>query len=128
MTGIPRYFFDDHKRKKSMAQEDRVAEKLDGQRQIASGAFPGHRGDVRCDELLVECKRTDKKSISITIAYLEKISREASEYGCSPAVSISFDGIKPKFRGGPFMVDQDWVLVPAKFLAGLLEEDREGNE
>jgi hypothetical protein len=125
VTGIPRYFFDDKKRKKSIKQEDRVAKKIGGRRQVASGAFPGHRGDVRSDELLVECKRTDKKSISVTIAYLKKISKEASAYGRTPAVSISFEGIKPAFEGAPSLVDQDWVLIPARFLTEMLGADRD---
>lgn len=114
---LPDYFSgktEKKKRKKSMKQEDRVADALGGYRQKASGALPGNRGDVKGIELLGECKRTDKKSISITIAYLEKITHEAVAYDRIPAVAIEF-GSTPK------LVSRDWVMVPAEFMQELLE-------
>lgn len=117
---LPNYFIgktEKKKRKKSMKQEDRVADALGGYRQKASGALPGNRGDVKGVELLGECKRTDKKSISITIAYLEKITHEAVAYDRIPAVAIEF-GNTPK------MVSRDWVMVPAEFMQELLEAYR----
>lgn len=105
-------------RKKSMDQEDRVAKRVGGYRQKASGALPGNRGDVKGVELLGECKRTDKKSISITLAYLEKITHEAVAYDKIPAVAIEF-GDTPK------LVSRDWVMVPADFMQDLLEAYRE---
>jgi len=117
---LPNYFIgktEKKKRKKSMKQEDRVADALGGYRQKASGALPGNRGDVKGIELLGECKRTDKKSISITIAYLEKITHEALAYDKIPAVAIEF-GNTPK------MVSKDWVMVPVEFMQELLEAYR----
>jgi hypothetical protein len=107
-------------RRKSMKQEDRVAKRVGGYRQKASGALPGNRGDVKGVELLGECKRTDKKSISITLAYLEKITHEAVAYDKIPAVAIEF-GNTPK------MVSRDWVMVPADFMQDLLEAYRGGS-
>ena len=118
MPKIPDHLFDDRKKKKSVKQEDRLAKKLGGRRQKASGACPLNRGDVRLPELLAEAKRTDKKSISIKIDYLEKITREAVQYDSVPAVAIEFTNTPP-------MVDRDWVMVPSSFLAELLEVYRE---
>lgn len=121
---LPGYFTggkEKKKRKKSMKQEDRVADALGGYRQKASGALPGNRGDVKGVELLGECKRTDKKSISITIQYLEKITHEAVAYDRIPAVAIEF-GNTPK------LVSKDWVMVPSDFMQELLEAYRGGGE
>ena len=118
---IPSYFAgreQNQKRKKSMDQEDRIAKAVGGKRQKASGALPGARGDVRSVELLNECKRTDKKSISISIEYLQKITKEASFYNCIPSVSIEIAS-PPKF------VNRDWVLLPAGFVKELLEVYRD---
>lgn len=114
---LPEYWTRDQKRKKSMKQEDRLAKKLGGRRQKASGALPGNRGDVRMPELLAEAKRTDKKSISIKLSYLEKISKEAVSCDCVPAVAIEFGDTPP-------LVEKDWVMVPAGFLRELLDAFR----
>ena len=95
--GIPSYFSGKEakkRRRKSMRQEDRVADALSGYRQRGSGALPGRKGDVRGVELLGECKRTDKKSISITISYLDKITREAADYNPLSATAIG-DALAP---------------------------------
>jgi hypothetical protein len=114
---LPSYFAGNEKKKqrnKSMAQENRVAKAIGGRRQKASGALPGAKGDVRAVELLAECKRTDKKSISITIDYLQKITQEAGYYGKIPCVAIEIQS-PPKF------VNKDWILLPAGFVNELLE-------
>lgn len=114
---MPSYFSGNEKkkrRKKSIGQENRVAKVLGGRRQKASGALPGAKGDVRGVELLAECKRTDKKSISITIEYLQKITQEAGYYGKIPCVAIEIES-PPKF------VNKDWILLPAGFVNELLE-------
>lgn len=114
---IPSYFTGREQKKqraKSMAQENRVAKNVGGKRQKASGALPGVRGDVKSVELLGECKRTDKKSISITLEYLAKITKEASYYNKIPCVAIEIEA-PPKF------VNRDWVLLPAGFVQELLE-------
>lgn len=114
---LPAYFTGGEKkkrRKKSIAQENRIAGSVGGRRQKASGALPGAKGDVRGVELLAECKRTDKKSISITIEYLQKITQEASFYNKIPCVAIEIES-PPKF------VNKDWILLPAGFVNELLE-------
>lgn len=100
-------------------QEDRVAARLGGERVIGSGsgripagvgsAIPrrrvGGKGDVKHDLVLVECKTTLKKSISIKKEYLVKITLEAEDIRKTPAVVISFEGM-------PRGVERDWALVP----------------
>lgn len=118
---IPKYFYSDRKQKKSKKQEVRLAKKLGGKRQKGSGSQPHNKGDVRCIDLLAEAKRTDKKSISIKVQYLEKIVKESLAYDCVPAVAIAFEDV-------PKLVPKDWVLVPAEFLRELLDLYRgEGN-
>ena len=119
---LPSYFTPHEKKqrkRKSMAQENRVAKATGGRRQKASGALPGSKGDVRSVELLNECKRTDKKSISITIEYLQKITQEAAFYNRIPSVAIEIES-PPKF------VNRDWILVPAGFFNELIEVYRGG--
>jgi len=115
---IPKYFYSDRKHKKSKNQEKRLAKKLGGQRQKGSGSQPYSKGDVRTVELLTEAKRTDKKSISIKVQYLDKITKEATSYDCVPAVAIAFEDTPP-------LVPKDWILVPAEFLRELLDLHRE---
>jgi hypothetical protein len=119
---IPSYFAgreQKKQRKKSMDQESRIAKAVKGRRQKASGALPGNKGDVRSVELLGECKRTDKKSISITLEYLQKITKEAGFYNKIPCVAIEIQS-PPKF------VNRDWMLLPAGFVQELLEVYRGG--
>ena len=114
---IPSYFTGREQKKqraKSIAQEKRVAKSVGGRRQKASGALPGAKGDIRSVELLGECKRTDKKSISITLEYLAKITQEAGYYNKIPCVAIEIAS-PPKF------VNKDWVLLPAGFVQELME-------
>ena len=122
--GIPAYFSgqkEKKKRRKSMDQEERIAKTMSGYRVKASGALPGSRGDVKGKELLGECKRTDNKSISVSLAYLEKIVKEAAYYNKLPAVAIEFDN-------PPRRVPRDWVLLPAGLVQEMLEAYRERGE
>jgi hypothetical protein len=101
----------------SREQERRVAQKMGGKVQRGSGrggnpvGTPlmrlrvGNRGDVYTDVTLVECKTTDKQSISLHQGYLIKITREAGLSMKSPAVVISF----PTMPDG---VENDWILLP----------------
>lgn len=61
----------------SRAQEAAVAKDLRGKVQLASGSRPGLKGDVVAEDLLVECKRTDKVSYSLKLAEWRKIKLEA---------------------------------------------------
>lgn len=75
------------RQKASQKQEARGAKIMGGQVRPGSGAFVMAKGDVRVPRVagsalassgvLIEYKRTDRKSISFTIAVLEKIRGEA---------------------------------------------------
>ncbi len=121
MGKLPIYVTRNTDYKKSQKQEDRLAKKLGGRKQTGSGSKKFNQGDVRMPEMLTEAKRTDKKSISIKVEYLRKITEEALAYDCVPAVAIEF-GDTPK------LVDRDWVLIPSAFLRELLDAYRERTE
>ena len=78
--------------KQSRKHEDRLANKLDGQRTAASGAFWSRKGDVRTDDLLIEHKWTGKKSFSIKSDVLEKITTEAILDGRTPVLGFHLNG------------------------------------
>ena len=65
-------------------------------------------------EFLVECKRTEKQSLSLKAAWLDKITREARvQPGRSPALAIQFENLKD--------AESDWVAIPRSTLVKMLE-------
>lgn len=112
---LPKYFTEGKTvHKKSRTQEDRVAAIVGGKRQKGSGSQTFHKGDVKTGELLIEAKMTSKDSLSVKKAWLVKIHKEAMSYGRIPALSIEFEDM-------PSIVPRDWIAVPAKTLAYLIE-------
>lgn len=94
-------------------QENRLAKRFGGKRVGGSGANYHSKGDVRDvlvgeKEFLVEAKQTGKASISIKWSWLKKISREAEDNGCEPALAIEIQG------GESDTTDRDWVMIPAR--------------
>lgn len=97
--------------KESQKQEKRGASQLGGRVRPGSGSMIAAKGDVRTSTtagqsmvasgMLVEYKRTDKKSISVTVMMLEKIRREALLDGRRPRLGIELGG-------------RDWIMVPAE--------------
>lgn len=78
---------------KSNLQEKRVAKELGGRRVIASGSLWFASSDVRHDNLLVECKTTDKDYYSLSLATWEKIEKEAVRDGLRiPVMCIDIKG------------------------------------
>ena len=57
--------------------EEDVAEYLDGKRQPGSGNGPVHKGDIKSDEYLVECKYTSKEFYRLNVKTWAKIMNEA---------------------------------------------------
>lgn len=68
-------------KKKSQLQEKSVAKDLNASVVVASGALWGSKGDVRHDNLLVECKTTEKPYYSVTFKVWDKIEKEAVKDG-----------------------------------------------
>ena len=95
-------------------QENRIASEIGGKRIRGSGSSKFAKSDidqatgVSFDPLKFrgECKRTDKKSMSIKGSWLGKITREAMAEGKEPCVIISIDGDRDP------MAERDWVLMP----------------
>lgn len=78
--------------KKSQMHEKRIAKKLSGSVNAASGAFWSRKGDVRTEGLLLEHKYTGKKQTTIKSDVLKKITREAIIDGRMPVLGIHLDG------------------------------------
>lgn len=77
--------------KESQKHEKRIAKKIGGSRNAASGAFWSRKGDVRSDDLLIEHKWTGKKQITIKSDVLKKIVREAILDGRMPVLGIHLE-------------------------------------
>lgn len=117
-------FFDKpSKRKKfTLADEEEVWKKhekdtekdLKGKRTPGSGSRPHSKGDVSSDAYLTECKSTEKLSLSIKLAWLEKITREACNVGKIPLVSLRFDHAH--------FASKDWIMVPQEYFKELIED------
>lgn len=85
-------------KKKSQKQEKSVAKDLNARTVVASGALWGSKGDVRHDNLLVECKTTDKSFYSLTMQVWEKIEKEAIRDGLRiPVMCIDLNGGKDRY-------------------------------
>lgn len=78
--------------KQSQKHEKRIAKRIGGKRNAASGAYWSRKGDVRSDDLLIEHKYTGKKQTTIKSDVLKKIMREAILDGRTPVLGIHLDG------------------------------------
>ena len=78
--------------KQSQKHEKRIAKRIGGKRNAASGAYWQRKGDVRSDDLLIEHKYTGKKQTTIKSDVLKKIMREAILDGRMPVLGIHLDG------------------------------------
>jgi len=90
--------------KASQHHERRLADLLGGTRPAASGAFWTRKGDVRSDKYLVEHKYTEKKSISVSRAVLDKIRTEAIMDQRIPVLALHVGG-----RNYILMHEDDWL-------------------
>lgn len=75
-------------KRKSLAQEKRLATVIDGQVSAGSGNGWRRKSDVRSSQFLWEAKRTDAKSISFKLADWEKNRKYALSEGRSPAMHL----------------------------------------
>jgi Holliday junction resolvase len=78
-------------KKKANFQERKTSKKLDISMTKNSGA-----GKVKCDlishkkKVAIECKRTDKKSISLKLEWIEKLQNETKFTDKLPLIEIQF--------------------------------------
>ena len=106
----PRWVTGEAKFTKAKKIENRLADELGGKRLARSGGLAWSKwdkstqdGDIKTDSEMLEHKYTEKASMSIKKAWLDKVSQGASKTGRYPALVITFvDGDK----------EDDWVLVP----------------
>jgi hypothetical protein len=63
-------------------------------RTINSGAFWIDKGDISTAEYLIEHKFTDKKSITVELAVVQKIYDEATKTGKTPVLWYELGGFK----------------------------------
>jgi len=80
---MPRPKYLDHEdtvRDKSIKREKKAV------RTINSGAFFIDKGDIKTEECLIEHKMTEKKSITVNLAVVEKIYSEATMTGKTPVL------------------------------------------
>ncbi len=74
------------KQKKSQNQEKRLAK--EGYVVPGSGSSFAAKGDVNFEDILFECKRTDKKSMSVKGEWLAKIFSEAVDLGKEAGIEL----------------------------------------
>lgn len=105
--------------KKPKRHERQTADKLGGRVTPASGAIESIKGDVDGVEahtfaFLVECKRTEKQSLSLKVSWLDKITREAKvQPGRSPAIALQVENTKD--------AEADWIAVPRSTFVRMME-------
>lgn len=75
-------------RDKSIVREKKAV------RTINSGAFDIDKGDIKTDEYLIEHKFTEKKSITVELAVVEKIFSEATMTGKIPVLWYELGGYR----------------------------------
>ena len=99
-------------RKYSYEQEKRIARLLNGKVNANSGATDFYKGDVRTNNLLVECKTstTTCKSVSIKKEWLDKLKEEQFAMG-KIGSAIAFD-----FGDG-----NDYFIIDSKMMQFLGE-------
>lgn len=82
----------DDKRKKSDAQEARIADLLGGEVSRGSGSGWRKPQDVRSPGYLIECKGTDGKSISLKREWWDQLRANAAAEGVEPAIHLEIRG------------------------------------
>ncbi len=90
-------------KKLALKNEAQFAKQVGGQRQPASGAFNGHKGDVKTADFLFEHKETGRESYSVTLQTLAKLTTESLAAGRRPALVIKF-GVRAELA-------REWVCM-----------------
>lgn len=101
-------------KRRSQAHEIFVARALGGRTTPGSGAL-GDPGDVDADLFRIECKESGARIFKLRLAQIEKIYAEAVRCGQTPAMAFRFGSLQAD-------VEQDWIMLPIRVLAALLEE------
>lgn len=97
-------------KKKSQKQEKRVADEMKARVVLASGALWGSKGDVRNDNLLMECKTTGKPYYTFKFSTWDKILKEAIKDGLRlPVMSIDLEDGKTRLA---VFETKDFEMMP----------------
>ena len=104
--------------KSGRSSEARLARRLQGRLQPASGAMAGAKGDVSLPAVLLEAKSTTSATLPLRHAWLAKIATEARAMGKLPALAITFTT-----GDGRPLPDGAWVAVPEWLFSERLGED-----
>lgn len=97
-------------KKKSQKQEKRVADEMKARVVLASGALWGSKGDVRNDNLLMECKTTCKPYYTFKFSVWDKILKEAIKDGLRlPVMSIDLEDGKTRLA---VFETKDFKMMP----------------
>ena len=94
--------------------EQKAARTINGRRHPGSGAKTGLKSDCSSDRYQLEAKQTKDHSITLSMAWLEKITKEAMGKSKCPMMHIRF--LNPVLG-----VDNDWVVIPDKEFKRLLD-------
>lgn len=99
--------FTDRVHRHGQKAEKKTAKRLGGVTRPGSGAVEGAKGDILVATYLLENKSTERASLSLKRAWLEKISREARAEGRIPGLSLQF----VNKMGYPLQYGR-WVMIP----------------
>ena len=102
-------------KEKSLSQENKMARSVGGKVQPGSGSSMYAKGDVKHSDFLIECKRTDKKSLRVQNSWLVKITEEAFAKHKYPALHMEMEI-------NTSMTESDWVAVPLSVFVKLIGE------
>lgn len=80
-----------YKKKTSQRLEKNMAKTVGGRTTPGSGAFAGHKGDVKSKDWLGEHKFTDAPHYNVGLATWKKIAREAFESSRTPIMEVVLD-------------------------------------
>lgn len=106
------------RRRISRRQERRTAKVLGGRETVGSGS-KGMKGDVWAgdpeagQQVMVECKATTGKQITLKLAWLVKLFKEAFQAGREPALVVTFEAME--------FGAKDWAVIPLDRYRELLD-------
>lgn len=100
-------------KRKTQKREREIASEIGGRAVPASGAFLGSPGDVKNDAWLYEVKQTEKKSYSLSLKVLRKMTQEAFSVDRKPILLVSFE------EG---VARDEFVVLPRRIFDEMVED------
>lgn len=99
----------DKKQKIHDKHESSLAEDVNGKRTVGSGN-KSDKGDVKTKKYRYEAKATEKRSFSIKLDWLEKITKEAIDSGRLPVLSILLESAESPCTKKWVMIEQEHFI------------------